>query len=143
MLVSTIDNDASTMTTQENSNKDEDTATATNGVATATSTDASPPQQKPDNNSTFAMFVMAAGVVSAAGFTMYTKQVDALLNRMNRVAKIQQGRSGSGARRTISTTTTSRTAQASNNYHHFRNGNTTTKSSTISNKMRHQEKKTQ
>mmetsp|Transcript_24779 Transcript_24779/g.58156 ORF Transcript_24779/g.58156 Transcript_24779/m.58156 type:complete len:101 (-) Transcript_24779:357-659(-) len=40
-------------------------------------------------DNTLAMLIMAGVVVSSAGFTMYTKQADSLLRRMNSGNKIQ------------------------------------------------------
>ena len=42
-----------------------------------------------EKDNTMAMLIMAGIVVSSAGFTMYTKQADSLLRRMNRASKIQ------------------------------------------------------
>merc|ERR1712238_432217 len=44
-----------------------------------------------EKDNTFAMFIMALGIASAGGFTMYTKQTGSLLRRMNNISKIQQG----------------------------------------------------
>lgn len=45
------------------------------------------PTDEKDN--TMAMLIMAGMVVSSAGFSMYTKQADSLLRRMNQASKIQ------------------------------------------------------
>ena len=67
------------------------TRESTAATATATTADvaAAPPTYEKDN--TMAMFIMAGMVFSSAGFTMYTKQADSLLRRLNRASKITQG----------------------------------------------------
>lgn len=62
------------------------TPNGTNGIKPARANSA-PQTEEKDN--TLAMFIMAGAVVSSAGFTMYTKQADSLLRRMNSAVKIQ------------------------------------------------------
>jgi len=70
-----------------------------NNISTPDGTTTSPPTipSSTEKDNTFAMFIMALGIASAGGFTMYTKQTGSLLRRMNNVSKIQQG----GFNRTI------------------------------------------
>jgi hypothetical protein len=46
-------------------------------------------EENGDDNNTFAMFIVAGMVMSAAGFTMYTKQAGSLLKAINRASELQ------------------------------------------------------
>merc|ERR1712157_417006 len=60
-----------------------------NGTDATKSASANNDSQTGEKDNTMAMLIMAGIVVSSAGFTMYTKQADSLLRRMNSANKIQ------------------------------------------------------